>query len=216
MVKFEEFLAGQEEVYSRLEDTSRIRLEGIRPSLKGKRSYAAVLRHPDYIAGPLEEFSRRISAKVPSVWYGRDNGHTRLAAYIIGEDLETDESVSRRLCNAVSKAHKKLRVPEINYINWMYSTDSVIVKGLPNETFLGIALEIMKNYGGGLSPAWGAHITANRFTEARRSEELLEFFELMQKAPVLGLSRPDTIDVIRHDVNKAGILFEVYERFKIL
>jgi hypothetical protein len=74
----------------------------------------------------------------------------------------------------------------------------IINPGIPDETFLSIALEITKKAKEkniSLRLPWGAHMTTGRFKEVVQPEYLTDFFKLMKEAPIVGKSSPYKITI---------------------
>ena len=219
MITLEAFSEGERKIIERDFVNSNIHTEGTLPSAymetgnPERVEYGALLRHPDYIAIPTEEFSMRISDIAPSLACPREDVHTGLVQYRGDEDKDI---VLKKLKEATYKALGSLKSPRMTYERWYYNQDTVIVAGEINEAFVDIMNGIMSNYeGDGLRIKWGAQITANRFTEKRSPEELQEFFKLMKRAPELGLSRPTILDVISQTISRYGSTIEIYARFRI-
>lgn len=218
MVTLENFSENQRNIIERDFVRSKIWAEGTSPpdymTSDGVRiEYGALLRHPDYIAEPVEEFSQRIASLTLSLYCPKNDVHTGLVQY---RGDESKEVVLRLLADATHKSLRELQSPHLNYDRWYCNQDSVIVAGQADQAFVDIANSIMTNYqGSGIRVKWGSQITANRFTERRSPEELQEFFELMKSAPRLGLSRPTILDVISQTISKNDSIIETYERFTI-
>lgn len=218
MITLESFLQNQRDIIEKDFVQSKVRVEGTSPpdyvaAGRERVEYGALLRHPDYIAGPVEEFSLRISTLVPSLYCPKADVHTGLVQY---RGAEGREIVLKLLADATYKALRDFRSPRMGYDEWYFNQDSVIVAGQTDQAFIDIANGIMANYqGNGLRVKWGAQITANRFTEKRSPEELQEFFDLMKRAPRLGLSRPTILDIINQTISRHGSTIGIYERFEI-
>jgi len=215
MPNFEAWKTKQREIYDRFA-RSTDEVEGIIPNIpESQGGYLIILRHSEEISEKAASFSDRISNCVPALTYDRDTIHTTISDYGLSEDFEPDQSILRKLCDAVLSMEES---PIIDYTSWLYNPNTVIVAGNPNRQFLEIAEEIKTNAQGKgieLRLPWGAHITANRFTKKKTRNELSDFFKLMQEAPILGKSKPEHLDVGHFKLNKQGFGITTYERFTI-
>ena len=215
---FTEFIAKQEEVYNKFRDISKLEIEGTKPSIPDSQGgYLIIFRHPLKVTEKVEGFSKRISQIVPAIVYDSATIHTTISDFGIKEGFAPEKDILEKLCNSARRVFFK-DTPAISYSEWLYNQNTVIVAGMPDETFLEIAQGIYSSgekNGIKLRMPWGAHITVNRFTEQKSPEELKDFFKLMKEAPVLGKSVPENIDVAYFDFSPKGFKTTTYERFKL-
>jgi hypothetical protein len=219
MTEYENFLKKQEEVYSKFRN-SPVRTEGIKPSptiAQRQGGYIIALRHTREVTDTLGELSSRVAKIVPALTYGADNAHTTIVTYGVENDFIPDDHTLLKMARVLHKT--PITNPLIDYREYLTNQDTVIATGIPDEGFLYIARNVvdnMKSDGIDVRPPWGSHITAARYTEPRRPEELTELFELLATAPVLGESRSLIVDVGYFHMNPQGFRFETYERFSTL
>ncbi len=218
-MNFESFLHGQNEIYEKFRDTSKVTSEGITAhQLDNSGGYFVALRHIPEITYKIEEFNRWIAKVVPTVHYDSRAIHTTISDYGIKQKFSPDISVLSKLRHGVHQRKKDLRSPEIEYGSWLYNQNSIIIPGIPNQTLFEDSLAIqesMRSQGIELRFPWGAQITATRFTQNREAKELSNFFELMKSAPIIGKSRPFAIDVGYYRFNNGEINFEVFSRLNL-
>ena len=217
-MEFQEFLRKQEEVYSRFRDTSKIMAEGTKPSLPAKPQggYLIVFRHSIEISQEVERFSRRISQAAPAIVYDAATVHTTISDFGIKESFIPEADTLAKLCNSVRNV--VMNRPTISYGEWLFNQNTVLVAGMPNQAFLEVVQNVhssAERNGVQLRMPWGAHITANRFTQTKNPTELSDFFKLMKEAPKLGESEPEFIDVGYFEFNMERFLFNIYERFSL-
>ncbi|MBI2543313.1 MAG: hypothetical protein HYW24_03945 [Candidatus Aenigmarchaeota archaeon] len=225
MSEFEDFLRKQDEIYSKFR-SSPVKSEGVESSQaisKCQGGYIVALRHPASITDAVADFSRKIAAAVPALVYDENSIHTSIAVYGLQDDFIHDTSVLKSLsaCLQPICSHDvrgRVTSSPIRYQEWLFNQDSVIVGGAPSDRFFymgKIIVDSLKENGIEVRPPWGAHITASRYTQSRKPEELVEFFELMEHAPVLGLSRPLYLDVGYFRSSPERFYLETYERFSL-
>ncbi|MBI2580055.1 MAG: hypothetical protein HYW27_04085 [Candidatus Aenigmarchaeota archaeon] len=223
MTSYAEFMAKQNRIYDKFRDTSGITAEGTNPSkevLEGRGGYIIAFRHPPKITDPLAVFSERISRTIGALVYGTENAHTTIATYGIKPDFSRDDTILDEMAAAASLTHLDIEdpesgckeSPEIDYGEWLYNQDSVIVAGMPNERFVH-AINSTVEYPLEFRPSWGAHMTGARFRERALPEQLVEFFNLMKEAPRLGRSRPTSIDAGHFLLTQEEFRFVTYDRF---
>jgi len=216
MQDFNAWKTKQQEIYNRFSKGNG-GIEKTVPNIpESQGGYLILLRHPEEVSEKAASFSDRISNCIPALNYDRDTIHTTISDYCLSEDFEPDQSILRKLCDAVLPIGDS---SIIDYTSWLYNPNTVIVAGNPNRQFLEIAEEIRTNAqmnGIELRLPWGAHITTNRFTEERTRKELSDFVKLMQEAPVLGVSKPQSIEVGHFTLDKQGFRITTYERFTLV
>lgn len=197
-----EFLAKQAEVYRRFQDTTKIRTDGIEPKVPRFGGYLVIFRHSPDTDQAIGDFSRRIANVVPAIAYDAEAVHITISDYMLSEGFEADNNILEKLGRATSSIQNQT-APLINYSHsdypdWLYNQNTVIVPGVPDKRFLGLAkivLEKAREEGIELRLPWGAHTTTNRFTQKRSPRELEDFFRLMKEAPKLGENTPRFVDV---------------------
>ncbi len=224
----QEFLTGQEKVYTKFRDASKIvETEGTKPNLpqNSQGGYLIALRHPSEIAERIEAFSRRIAQTVPLMVYDAKTIHTTISDYGIKEDFapdkETLDKLSARDFYPFRKRNPRFKNdnflwPSISYDNWLYNQNTLLVAGRPNEDFFDMVQGVYSSgqeTGIQLRMPWGAHITAGRFTEQTTPKELSDFFKLMKEAPVLGTSDPEVVDITCFDFSKGGFKLTTHGTF---
>jgi hypothetical protein len=219
---FQEFLTKQEEIYEKNRDTSKVREEGIKHGAPSKGGYLVIFEHPDYITEPLEEFSDRISRVAPAITYGQRNAHTTISDYLVTDldEFSPDEEILAKLSCGVTRAiygGEDTKFPIVHFNEKsLYNQSSVITPGVPDETFFDITQSIIegcKREGIELRMPWGAHMTTARFTSSRAPEELAEFYELMENAPILGPSVVEAINVGYFEMSEKGFKLHKTNRF---
>ena len=215
---FQEFLTGQDEIYARFRDTSKFDTGGTKPNIPvSQGAYLIAFRHPDAITEKIEKFSRRLSQVIPLIVYNSSAIHTTISDFGVSEDFIPEESTFRRLCDVVGNA-VITKSPAISYPGWLYNQDTIILAGTPDQAFLDVAEGVCssgRRKGFDLRLPWGAHITADRFSEQRSPAELRDFVTLMKEAPVLGVSVPKYIDVACLNLSPRGFAITTYERFDL-
>ncbi len=141
-MEFKEFLDKQEEVYSRFRNTSKVRLEGIKPAIPDRQGgYLIVFRHSPEIAQKISDFSRRISQVIPSLFYDSATIHTTISDLIAGENFIPEKDTLEKLCTSV-KEIKTTNKPQISYSEWLYNQNTVIAGGNPDQVFFKIIQDI--------------------------------------------------------------------------
>ena len=218
MDDFNEWLLKQQEVYTRFRN-STIKIEGTRPNTPTKNTggYLVAFRHPEEVREKISSFSRKIAETTPLLIYGKDVIHTSITDFSVMENFSPEPGILRSLCDIVRKFNNK-QSPKIDYQQWLYNQNTIILEGTPNELFFNYGWDV-KNSGGEkhiqLRLPWGAHITANRFKEEKNPEELRDFFKLMREAPVIGMTFPECIDVCTFSFDINGFELKTYERFNL-
>lgn len=216
MEDFEEWRENMNGIYDKF-NRNGSPMNGTTPNIpKSQGGYICVLRHPKEISEKVANFSERISNCIPSLMYDADTIHTTIFDYSLSEEFESDETILKDLCGAASNIGRN--DVSINYSEWLYNPNTVLVVGDSNKQFLEIA-EKMKTHTQkkGIEPrlAWGAHITTNRFTEEKTRNELSDFFKLMKEAPILGKSNPRYMDIGHFIFDRQGFNITSYERFSL-
>ncbi|MDP2926002.1 MAG: hypothetical protein Q8N99_06525 [Nanoarchaeota archaeon] len=213
---FQEFLEKQSNIYSSFIE-SIVRTSGIEPKIpKNQGAYLIAFRHPEEITERVARFSNRIADALPAIVYDKSNVHTSIFVYGLKEDFNPDADVLDNLNKAVKGISRQ--VPKIDYRQWLYNRECVIVEGIPDKRFLDIAIKIKSSaevHGLELKLPWGAHITASRFKEPRNPDELGDFFKLMSEAPLLGESRPVRIGIGYFNISPNGFLYKVLQNIEL-
>jgi len=217
-MEFREFLRKQEEVYNQFRDISKLEIEGTKPNIPNSQGgYLIAFRHPSEITQKIDGFSRRISQVVPIMVYDSATIHTTISDLDVRENFTPQKEILNRLTNSVREV-VIIDKPTISYSEWLYNQNTVIVAGVPNQIFSKVSQDVYSSgekNGVKLRLPWGAHITADRFTEEKNPKELKDFFKLMKEAPVLGESIPENIDVAYFDFSPRGFKITTYERFSL-
>lgn len=217
-MEFSEFLAKQEEVYSRFRDTKAIRTEGTVPKLPTKNAYFVVYRHPDEIAQTIDSVSRKINETIRSWIYAAHNVHTTLSDYFPDLPDFPNQEVLDNLVLGVQES--QLQKPVITYPrpSWLlYNQNTVLAAGHPSVEFVHNVNQVIKNcrgHGRELREPWGGHITVARFKEKKSPRELEALFKFMDSSlPELPDSHPISLDVGYAFVSPDGIEFNPYRSF---
>lgn len=217
MQSFEKWRENMRGVYGESTKSAE-EIERINPSIpESQGGYLIILRHSEEISEKIANFSERVSNCVPAVKYDKDTIHTTVSDYLLGENFEPDYEILKNLSDTVSNVRGK-RLLSIDYSEWLYNSNTVLVAGEPNHQFLAIAEEVKANAQKkeiDLRLPWGAHITTNRFAEEKTRKELSDFFELIKEAPVLGTSKPQFIDVGYFTFSEQVFKVTPYERFNL-
>jgi hypothetical protein len=221
---FQEFVKKQNGIYERMRtlDKEKVAQEGIARGFKDQGGYLIIGRHSPDVTEQIEEFASKIASKVPGLAYGSHNLHTTFADYQLTPlgEFKPNAKLLEKLCDIVNAETVEFNFqPKINYGgNWLYSQDSLILAGQPDEIFVSLASQIEatgKTENIALRLPWGAHSTAVRFTEQRSPEQLTEFFQLMENAPEIPKSTIRQIDVGYFKMSPAGFNITIYDRFDI-
>lgn len=216
MESFEQWSARMQEIYDGFSKGDERVESTISTIPESQGGYLIILRHSQEISEKIARFSERVSLSVPSIKYDAETIHTTISDYSLTSELEPDEEVLRNLSESVISSSRISS--RINYLDWRYNTNTVLVEGRPEKQFLDLSKEIRESAqkkGIDLRLPWGAHITTNRFTENLAKAELSDFFRLMQEAPEIGLSVPRYLDVGYFQLNKQGLNITFYERFNL-
>lgn len=217
-MEFNDFLAKQEGIYEKFR-ASGVKEKGLSPNVPEKQGgYLVIFRHPDNITSRLENFSERVNEVIPIIKYGRENAHTTISDYMVGDDFSPDETVLNGLSRAVHLQLDTTRGVEIDYRNWMLNQNTGIVAGYPNANFTNGAeriVEYAKLRGLELHMPWGAHITACRFLEEGNQEQVDEVLRLFKEEKPLGASYPTSIDVGHFSFSREGLEITTHERFPL-
>lgn len=228
---YSEFIEKQSTIYNQIRDHGEKALtEGIKPDKAVHEEHAGLLisfRHPVEMMEKLEIFSEKIAAVVPAVSFGVSNAHTTISDYNVASKnhikLESDET--KLICNRFSMAiteaihENENSIPlEINFTGFIYNQTTVIATGTPNKAVINLVNEIrqsVEKIGISLRMPWGMHITTNRFSDEKSADELVEFFQLMERSPVLGLSVPYCIDLSYFEINSTQETLHLIDRFML-
>ncbi len=193
------FLQSQEKVYSKFgASREAIVKEGFKPhTMNGKGGYLVVFRHPEYVTSKLSEISRNINTMfLGGLVYDESNAHTTILDYGITDNFIPDSKVLTELHSAVNILSSNIK-PSIIYTSWLVNQDTLIARGVPNEHFFNTVFTINEAlHFKGIAPrqAWGAHITANRFTQSAQGQTARTLLEHIDQLPCLGESKPFAID----------------------
>ena len=210
LTKINEFITGQKVIHQKLRELAcDVQIQGIEPdpNLKNKTGgFFIVLEHPPEIVRVAEDFSRKVSRAAPAIVYNAKAINTSLGSYRSGFGFmaNPNKAEHREILEEMSAATRSaLQVFEkkscwIDYVEYLHSSFMAMAVGIPNEGFAELVEEI--SYACGkrnipLNPAWGVHITLNRFTARVPAEKLGDFFKLFWNAPPLGKSFPTGVKV---------------------
>jgi hypothetical protein len=193
-----------------------------KPVLEGLGGYLVSFRHPDEIVSRIEEFASRITETVPGIAYDSKNAHTSISDYGLQSLTEGEFSKDRNVLRALADSLVTLidvQGSSIEYPEWLYNRDSVIVAGRPSIEFFEISERVQREAarrGLELRTPWGSHIIAVRFTEQRTSDELEDFFKLMQEAPNIGTSALNIVEVGHYILTSEGFDYQPFDRVNLL
>lgn len=227
MVALDEFLQGQERIYSTKFGKNLLMEKGVIPEVPKQGSlvggYLISFRHPHQISRAAEAFSRKIESEggVPVQAYFAADLHTTISDMDKKEGFVFDEQVLNGLSKCVSDALSSLgSIPpaRIDFQRWLYNPGAIVVAGTPNQAFVDISERVYslgKQRGINVRMPWGAHISAVRFKEAASPERLNDFFKVMESAPAIGESQPAYLDVGTMRYTHDGFAKEIFETFPL-
>jgi len=197
-------------------------------------AFLVAWRHPEIVAGRMEEASLAIASVANALTYTRSTLHTTLSDYDLAPGLHIDPvhsldheetldtltfAVKRGLDTAGARAIAGRRIAFSSLIT---NGKSVIAPGQPSDELLTINNAVKRASsdlgianGEGLRGSWGAHATINRFTEPSSIETAARVIAKMHEFKELGLSRPTAIDVGYLAVNAQGFAFTTHSRFPL-
>ena len=221
MEEIKQFIEMQNRIYRKFSNSS-VRETGLMSffndaeSVEKKGSYAIVVRHSDEITEGLGEFSEKVSKLVPAIYFDQKNAHTTIMTCNPCFDFVVDNTILEELARTYYNLNDLFVGTEIDYFSWLINEDTIIAAGNPNDTYVAGVVKVADyDFNVGFRRPWGAHITTNRFKEKRDVGELGLLFDLIDKTPPLGLSKPTSVDVGYYHVNGEGFTFCTYERFSL-
>lgn len=215
------FLKKQNSIYDDFRRNS-VREKGTKPSsaLNGQAGYIVALRHPNQITLPISNFTHELQKSTPGLVYDPNNVHTTILTYAVQEkeNFELESSLIEKISKGVGKS---LEIPwksRIDFSEWLYNQDTVIIAGQPNKDFIDYSERIVEEINGkglDVKMPWGAHITAFRFSQRQNPKELRDFFNIMEKCPNLGISVPQSVDIGYFTLIPEGFMLRTLERFSL-
>lgn len=123
-----------------------MRLIGLQPNEKAiqpQGGYLVAFRHVPQIAENIERFTERIAQVCPASAYSKDSLHTTISDYKVGPEWKKEVMILDSLVIAVGGCLQDDKfAPSINYNEWLYNPNSVIVAGIPNSEFLRVLEKI--------------------------------------------------------------------------
>ena len=208
--------------YEEIRSTSA-ELAGLTSDLVRSPEYIIALRHQAEVTGSLSDFAEHLAQFVPCIRYDATNLHTTLATLkppLSNAEFPDDATLSRlsNVAEAVLEPH--WRRIAIEYRGWLLAKDAVLVEGHPsNNAFWQSSLllcSIAKEYGvPDLKSAWGAHITASRFTEFRPIPDARQLLQLLKDGPMLSSGCPLRIDIGWCECSAAGFFLHAMKSLQI-
>lgn len=213
-----EFITNQEKIY----DKARAFMSTPKPLkpasavLEGQGGYLVVFRPNEDIAGRIAEYGQRLSTTFPGFSYGKEVLHHTISDYLLSKEFKPDRVVLDQLAWVVS--HQMLWAPKIQLKEWIYTENTVMIRGTPDKAFLNTAFDIIDVANQQQIPLrkpWGAHTTVLRVTKEQTPEQLGAFYELVKQAPQFGESKAQAVDVGYFTMNEHGFDYVVHERFQL-
>ena len=214
---FINFLKRQDEVFRKdFICDEKVKREGIICTLPDlEYCYYVALVFSDEVNAKIEKFSKGISNLVPAVTYNSANIHATLAnGYITRGDFKFDNDVINKLSEIVRSASKKEIFPLVHY-SWLINSGGIISAAYGNEGFFNVAYEInqeAKKRDLELNFPWGAHMSVNRFSEAKRPDQIKDLLSFIGQAKPLGQISPIKITLGTGYTTKNEFLLNEYDR----
>lgn len=102
------------------------------------------------------------------------------------------------------------------------NSDSVILPGVPTESFVGLSDELARSverfYPNSLpriKKPWGSHLTASRYLEVRDQEIGDEIQKILREFPALGTVKPVALEVWEASIGPGGFSKNILSQTKI-
>lgn len=212
---FIDFLKRQDNIFRKdFICNEKVKREGIICTLPDlEHCYYVAFTFPDEINAEIEKFSKEISNLVPTVTYNPANIHTTLAnGYITHGDFKVDNNIIDKLSDIVGGASKK-KISSLVYHSWLINSGGIISAAYGNEGFFNVAYEInqeAKKRGLELNFPWGAHMSVNRFSEAKRPDQIKDLLSFIEQAKPLGQISPIKITLGTAYTTKNEFLLNEY------
>ncbi len=182
---------------------------------------ALVFRHNHAINSTIADYSALIGSAVPSMVYEPQNIQTTILPFGICDEYHyTDDQamIIPVLVRCVQQALDELdpnfvRSREIEFRHPLFSRGVVLAPGYPNVaqwSILHAIVEKVKNSSSldqsKIRMPWGSQCVVARFAQDVPASKLGKLFSLIPQAPVIGVSRVTSIDVISNEVMSDGTL----------
>lgn len=219
-MELKEFVDRQDAIYSELRNTSKIKEDGLVPNVPVfQGGYFIAFRHSSEITDKVGELSKKISRIVPSVVYDGSNAHTTISDYNVSEDFNADENVLVELSGVVRSVRDYLRIPSINYQEWLFNQNSLVAAGIPLENGFfydsNLIVECGKKNCIELRYPKMAHITTNRFLIGGKPDGFSDLIRIIEEATPLGVSKPSAIEAGYFLLRSGRLMLTTYERFDL-
>lgn len=217
---FIDFLKRQENIFRKdFICNEKVKQEGIICTLPNLEScYYVALVFSDEVNAKIEKFSKKISNLVPTITYNSANIHTTLAnGYITRGDFKVDKNIIDKLSDIVMDVSKKKISPLIHH-SWLINSGGIISATYGNEGFFNAAYEInqeAKKRGLELNFPWGAHMSVNRFSEAKKPDQIKDLLSFIEQAKPLGQISPIKITLGTAYTTKNEFLLKEYKSISI-
>jgi len=100
---FSDFTSKQQEVYDRFRNTSKLKKQGIVPSISIQQGgYLIIYRHSPRITDVLGEFSHRVSRIVLSIICDSKNAHTTIFDFKVSDNFPPESNLLKTITRVVS------------------------------------------------------------------------------------------------------------------
>lgn len=218
-MKYTDFLEKQNIIYNEFKDTSRIKIEGLKPNIEeNKGGYVIVLRHPTNIINKINNVTSKIYKEVKCIKYDENNIHTTLAVYNQSIDFKADTKILDLIVNIAERNILLIKEAKIRYNECLMNENTVIVAGIPNENYIKY-VDSLEKIGSenniNIKRSWGAHITIGRFLETIDIDKVLKLLDIVKDNYEIGISIPCSIDVGYFDLSKDTFKVNVYKSIKL-
>lgn len=218
---FQAFVGKMDGIYGKFRDTSTVEEKGLDPTVpeaaKKQGGYLIAFRHRKEIGERVEDFSQRVNNVTRVVMYGRENVHTTISDYRVGEDFHADTGVLDELSVVARGALPLPKLAKVEFGDWLFNQNTgIAAAGLNLNFFYGIQriIKSAKERGIELREPWGAHMTVCRFLKAGK-EKVPELLSMFAHESPLGESFPIAVDVGYFSFSPKGFPFTTHERFEM-
>ena len=220
---YEDYVCNMQGIYDKFpqreEDLRRLGTEAERMVKVREGCMALVFRHVDAINRTLADYSVLIGEVVPAMVYQSSNIQTTILPFGISDEYRYTDDQAPIVAALVQAAEEALREldpslvqsREIEFRRALFSRGVVLVPGYPNFAqwvILNAIVEKVKTVPSldqsKVRMPWGSQCVVARFAQDVSASDLAELLSLIPYAPIIGISRVTSIEVITNEVMPDG------------